>query len=190
MPCSPFGAKARSQQTQTSAIPLTRPRFGQIQHRGAYHPPQCQGMQANGRIQRRRFRRTRHEKTNEPTSPRARPRPRPSPSPIIDFARVLFWPKAEFCPRRACLARVTPALPRSRHPPSRLPCPGHACLAQVTPCPGRVTPRRACLARVTRALPRSRRALAASPQVRSPPYICLICTPNVCIRMVPFSLQT
>src|SRR3954470_18877719 len=83
MPCSPFGANARSQQTQTPAIPLTRPRFGQIQHRGTYHPPQCQGMRANGRIQRRRFRRTRHEKTNEPTSPRARPRPRPrlSPSP-------------------------------------------------------------------------------------------------------------
>src|SRR3954468_12762573 len=28
MPCSPFGAKARSQQTQTPSIPLTRPRIG------------------------------------------------------------------------------------------------------------------------------------------------------------------
>src|SRR4051812_8390857 len=141
MPCSPFGAKARSQQTQTPAIPLTRPRFGQIQHRGTYHPPQCQGMRANGRIQRRRFRRTRHEKTNEPTSPRARPRPRlspsPSPSPNHRLRARAVLAQGRILPRILPSGRGSALILPSE---SRLPCPGHACLARVTPCPGRVTP--------------------------------------------------
>src|SRR3954471_572686 len=143
MPCSPFGAKARSQQTQTPAIPLTRPRFGQIQHRVTYHPPPCQGMRANGRIQRRRFRRTRHEKTNEPTSPRARPRPRPrlspspSPSPNHRLRARAVLAQGRILPRILPSGRGSALILPSE---SRLPCPGHACLARVTPCPGRVTP--------------------------------------------------
>src|SRR3954466_16300355 len=68
--CSPFGAKARSPSTETSATPLTRPRFSKIQPGRTSHSADCQGMQANGSTPRRRFRRTRHEKTNLAPTPR------------------------------------------------------------------------------------------------------------------------
>ena len=37
------------------------------QHRGTYHTPQCQGTQANGSIQQRRFLRARHEEQHKAT---------------------------------------------------------------------------------------------------------------------------
>lgn len=112
MLCSPFGAKAWSQQTQTSAMPLTRPRVSKIQHCVTYHPPRCQGMQANGSIEQRRFCRTRHEKPTRATGPifrathtRARlvlvlvlvqvPSPKSQSRHFASFRAALLLPKAK-----------------------------------------------------------------------------------------------
>ena len=118
MLCSPFGAKAWSQQTQTSAMPLTRPRVSKIQHCVTYHPPRCQGMQANGSIEQRRFCRTRHEKPTRATGPIFRATHTRArlvlvlvlvqvPSPNRDISRH-FAPRC-FCPRQKS-RRIAPSV--------------------------------------------------------------------------------
>lgn len=56
------------------------------------HPPQCQGTQANGSIQQRRFRFARHEKLHQARQPhtRARLRLRQSPSPSQVKSRAWY----------------------------------------------------------------------------------------------------